>query len=767
MTPKLSFRALAIVAAIALSGASSAPATTTIYVDDDAPPGGNGGSWSSPLNSLVFALAIAEAISDQVEIRVAQGVYRPDVTPDAPKGTGDRTATFRLTDWVTLRGGYAGPGSGDPDAWDPDAYETVLTGDLAGNDLGFDGNDENALHVVTADGVNAATTIEGVVITGGNANIAKLEDQGAGLRLVDSDLTILRCSIEWNHAGFTGGGGGVFGGSPRFDRCRIHSNYAASAGAGLYAIPESLTVVDCELRGNESLDGVALTGAGGAIYIRDGHLAVVRSVVADNVAIAAGAIYASIPGTIRLENVDLVGNRGTAIAGGAFVAGSFVIVEGCSIRANRAGIGGSGGLHVHSESGLQVRVIDTRVVENSSEFITGGLGVSAPVALTNCVISRNSAGDDAVGGGLTITDAAVLRHCSISENRPDGINVLSGSANIANSIIWNESGLPAIAGHTAVVRHSIISGGYPGNGNLSLDPSFVQPGADDLRLAVGSPGIDSGSNAHVPDGLETDIDGLDRIQNGIVDRGAHEGESEPAPEAVAASDVDAGEAATLIFDGALFFDPLRHDVQFAVNESGTDDAWVVAERFPPGHRPAAPGGAPLGRHHRTLTNLAIGEVRIIAFIAFTADDLLPLVHPRDLDLLTWDEETETWALAVRRNQTIAPGHATPIGTRQAVIGPPAEEVTFGYGDFGVYYDQVQGLGYAWAVLDGPREIAIGATPCRADCGVVPDGAVGFDDLLELLGAWGTDAWVFDLDADGDVGTTDLVALLAAWGACPG
>ncbi len=46
------------------------------------------------------------------------------------------------------------------------------------------------------------------------------------------------------------------------------------------------------------------------------------------------------------------------------------------------------------------------------------------------------------------------------------------------------------------------------------------------------------------------------------------------------------------------------------------------------------------------------------------------------------------------------------------------------------------------------------------------GDVGVTDLLDLLGAWGTDpGGPPDFDGDGDVGVTDLLALLGAWGEC--
>ena len=55
-------------------------------------------------------------------------------------------------------------------------------------------------------------------------------------------------------------------------------------------------------------------------------------------------------------------------------------------------------------------------------------------------------------------------------------------------------------------------------------------------------------------------------------------------------------------------------------------------------------------------------------------------------------------------------------------------------------------------------------PCPAD--IDEDGAVGTEDLLALLGAWGNTSGPEDVNGDGIVNTADLLQLLGAWGPCP-
>ncbi len=67
------------------------------------------------------------------------------------------------------------------------------------------------------------------------------------------------------------------------------------------------------------------------------------------------------------------------------------------------------------------------------------------------------------------------------------------------------------------------------------------------------------------------------------------------------------------------------------------------------------------------------------------------------------------------------------------------------------------------VTEADLPITKGSCPGDIDA----DGAVGINDFLALLGAWGPNpGHPADLDGDDIVGITDFLALLAAWGPCP-
>ena len=92
--------AISLILVITCKGAF---ADRTIYVDADAAGANDGTSWADAFTFLQDALADANSADKPVEIRVAQGTYRPNRTASEPNGTGDRTGTFQLINGVALK----------------------------------------------------------------------------------------------------------------------------------------------------------------------------------------------------------------------------------------------------------------------------------------------------------------------------------------------------------------------------------------------------------------------------------------------------------------------------------------------------------------------------------------------------------------------------------------------------------------------------------------------------------------------------------------
>ena len=212
---KAEMRILVVLSTFLLAAAPVASAGKTIYVDADVGAGGDGASWATAFRHLQDALAVAEAND---EIRVAQGTYMPDRSSADPDGRGDREATFQLIGGVAIYGGYAGYGVSDPDDRDVDAYETILSGDLSGDDvlpfspehlLDEPTRSDNCYHVVTSEMMVMFETIvlDGLTITAGHANdIEHPGNCGGGMYNEYNSPTIVDCTFKDNCARFRGGG---------------------------------------------------------------------------------------------------------------------------------------------------------------------------------------------------------------------------------------------------------------------------------------------------------------------------------------------------------------------------------------------------------------------------------------------------------------------------------------------------------------------------------------------------------------------------------
>ena len=275
----------------------------TLYVDPGAAGLNNGASWEHSFKGLSGALSFAMDNATVQEIRVAQGTY----VPDATGLTDPRQATFQLVDGVALRGGYAGLANpDDPDARDARLYETILGGDLNGDDgPSWENRADNTYHVVTGSGVDGAALLDGFVIRAGNADAPSGPDNlGGGMYVEGGSPVVANCRFTRNVA--FGGGGAFFHGMgvPRlvnciFDNnlsdddggavgtiessslgltsCLFFENFAADEGGGIFCAGNSgLTLSNCTFSANIA------TNHGGGFYAEDGDASLANCIFWSN-----------------------------------------------------------------------------------------------------------------------------------------------------------------------------------------------------------------------------------------------------------------------------------------------------------------------------------------------------------------------------------------------------------------------------------------------------------------------------------------------------
>lgn len=260
MTHRINLRICLVTSVLLPLTLSTSVMGETIYVDDNAVGSNNGSSWMDACLCLQNALAVAQSGD---EIRVAQGIYKPDQRLVVSRlgrnvqGSGDRTATFQLFNGVTIKGGYTGYGELDPDARDVELYETILSGDLNGDDSpGFQNNAENSYHVVTGSGTNETAVLDGFMITAGNADGSSPNQKGGGMDNYSGSPTVVNYTFCENSA--TSGGGMSNGNdsSPTVMACTFSSNSAANNGGGMRNQPDSHpNLTNCTFSGNYSDSG--------------------------------------------------------------------------------------------------------------------------------------------------------------------------------------------------------------------------------------------------------------------------------------------------------------------------------------------------------------------------------------------------------------------------------------------------------------------------------------------------------------------------------
>lgn len=555
-----------------------------IYVDQRAPRtgAGDGSTWEHAYLCLQNALGAAQSGD---EVRVAQGVYKPDQRMLFPRtgntsrdteASGDIDDSFVLPDGVVLKGGYAGYNHPLPDARDVDAQPTILSGDLAGDDGDLENLEWQTLYafvmnpalqgnsrsVVTVNRASSQTVLDGFTITGGYC-------EGGSLTRSRGSLTP---SVPFLAANNEGAGVFVDSGSPTFIRCTFYRNAVLSydgrstGGAGVATKNSSATFLECIFERNIAF-GHSGVSFGGALLISDGVPRLTNCTFKDNVTagfdgVNAGGAIANARSDFELVGCSFIGNHAIESMGGAIYNFSHsrpVIVDcifegnsadrggavyideycdpnviGCTFLANEATNNGRGGAIFYSDQSAS-NLVDCRFLGNVAGQ-GGAICVRGFPTVVNCLFSGNSSTRGAAICLETGTFVDVINStfsANAATESGGALYGLVGTTQFSNCILWDN--LPQeiyMPSGLVQIHHSDVQGsGGTDQGNLDEDPRFQDPlGADgiagtiddNLRLSLGSPCIDAGNDTALPAFATTDLDGLERVIGARVDMGAYE-----------------------------------------------------------------------------------------------------------------------------------------------------------------------------------------------------------------------------------------------------
>jgi parallel beta-helix repeat protein len=416
------------------------------YVTPDGDDGGLCDSIANRCRTVQRALDVADPFD---EIRVTTGIYTD---------TAGTVATIDKT--VTLLGGY-------DDSFtlrDPSTYRSVLDAKRYGRVVQISGN--------------ISPTLDGFVITGGNANDeSRARGRGGGI-LSSGASPIIQNNVITNNIAYTGT-------SPW------------GHGGGIYLYQASASAV---IRGNRVVSNTASTtyyGLGGGMSLSESAVKVSGNEISGNSAGRGGAgVYLhdsdgmTFEGNLVVGNTAVVSPTGDSYGGGLYFefTDPFTLTNNV-IAQNRVNTAG-GGLYVYG-----------------STDIWGSAGT-----LVNNTIAQNNLG----GGGEGVFLAAYT------------------TLTLTNNIIVSHTyGIYAHASCTATARYTLFydntSGDTGGYGSISSsyattghDPLFMNAAGWNYHLLAGSPAIDAADPAGVPPAPAVDMDGHKRPIGLRVDIGADE-----------------------------------------------------------------------------------------------------------------------------------------------------------------------------------------------------------------------------------------------------
>ncbi len=522
-------------------------AAKIIYVDDTAPGGNNGESWLDAFRALQDALGQA---TNGDEIRVAQGIYRPNLVADST-ATG-RHQTFELKDGVALIGGYAGLGSPTPDMRNINQYETLLSGDLNADDISKvpeqwqdhlfvedASRQDNAYSVVTCLNTASNTVLDGFTITGGNANGEDVwpyhHTRGGGMFVYEGSVEIKHCTFKRNSATEGGGGLYIYMASPSVYSCTFEQNTSEENGAGLFNNAADTDIAYCTFTDNRA----DFQAEGGAIYNYDSNPEISFCRFLNNYGGHYGGAMETVSSDPVVTDCVFIANESRTDGGAVHNdSASFPLFKNCQFFNNSTMSRGGAMMNYYCTP----TVINCLFAGNSSWSDDGGAvhNRNSEPTFINCVLTGNKA--NVKGGGMSAFDSdVIIINCTFANNAAVDGNSISthywggpdykSEVTIHNSILWDgDQCIYNDDGSHITATYSNISCAFPGFGNIHTQPRFVDaagfdevPGTEDdnLRLLNYSPCIDAAENAAIPVSIVTDADGVSRFQDNaaVVDTG--------------------------------------------------------------------------------------------------------------------------------------------------------------------------------------------------------------------------------------------------------
>lgn len=473
---------------------------------------GDGSSWSNAAGDLQQTIDNAQSGD---EIWIAAGTYKPTTKIYASQRT---SLAFILKEGVSLYGGFSGTETAkderqrggeswdftnatilsadddNPDEWNrlTDSYYNWWLWDFQGDGtMQVPGTKNNSAHVLYCKSEFAtATAIDGLTLTGANANVTRATPAGGALYAL-GNIQLSNCRIVENSAYYkaenfddsnTYGGAvylkGTGGASIKgclFERNYAHSAYGNALGGAIWA-GGNTTVSDCTFIDCTSTD------FGGGVYLKGANVSLQNCSFKGCYGSRGGAVYIDGANASDLVIEDC---RSVVFGGGAINKSgklSRAIIRGCSSDTEAYGSdnGGLGG-GLYNDGGYT----DNCAIFNSFAFKGGGV-YSTGGTLEHCTVVNNTQRFEGIGGDTFASDDNSHFYNSITET--------AEASNFNSPVAF--SGLPTENSQWETLRNA------------------------DWSLMPGSAFIDSASDITPTSSI--DLAGNPRVAGAMADRGAYE-----------------------------------------------------------------------------------------------------------------------------------------------------------------------------------------------------------------------------------------------------
>lgn len=295
-----------------------------IFVNDNSPciPGSEDGkTWATAYKNLQVALD--SAATQGREIWVAEGIYKPSRKAIS---TDPRSVTFLIQSGIEIIGGFLGTETTiKPEG---SAYNTILSGDIAGNDDGISTwppnasqqtlLSDNAYHVVTINSPAPSMGIrfENLCFDHGAANGTGENAIGAGIYNVNGSPTFEMCGLRQNLSASSGAGLYDNGGISSLTNSLFKNNVSNSgSGAGLFINRIGTTMqINASIFDNNTCKDTAGNSGGGAVFNTGSSISIVNSVFSRNTVASNGGAILTKSNNISLMNCTFSNN--TSAKGG-------------------------------------------------------------------------------------------------------------------------------------------------------------------------------------------------------------------------------------------------------------------------------------------------------------------------------------------------------------------------------------------------------------------------------------------------------------------